>query len=145
MRRDCFYFCPPFRVRYGEVDQQGIVYNGNYVAYTDLAFEEFLRSKGYSYRELAEKHDSEVCHKKSTYEFVSSAYAGDMLEVGISKIKIGKKSFTIQFEIYHQGEDDLILLCEMCIRDRSVTVTAEVGMGFSSVAIPKVQTGRRLA
>ena len=94
MRRDCFYFCPPFRVRYGEVDQQGIVYNGNYVAYTDLAFEEFLRSKGYSYRELAEKHDSEVCHKKSTYEFVSSAYAGDMLEVGISKIKIGKKSFT---------------------------------------------------
>ena len=35
-----------------------------------------------------------------------------MLEVGISKIKIGKKSFTIQFEIYHQGEDDLILLCE---------------------------------
>ncbi|BFL38634.1 acyl-CoA thioesterase [Agathobaculum sp. NSJ-28] len=112
MRRDCFYFCPPFRVRYGEVDQQGIVYNGNYVAYTDLAFEEFLRSKGYSYRELAEKHDSEVCHKKSTYEFVSSAYAGDMLEVGISKIKIGKKSFTIQFEIYHQGEDDLILLCE---------------------------------
>ena len=112
MRRDCFYFCPPFRVRFGEVDRHGIVYNGNYVAYTDFAFEEFLRSRGYSYRELAEKHGSEVCHKKSTYEFVSSAYEGDMLEVGISKIKIGRKSFTMQFEIYRQGEDDLILLCE---------------------------------
>ena len=98
MRRDCIFFCP-IRVRFGEVDRQGIVYNGNYVAYTDLAFEEFLRSKGYSYRELAEKHGSEVCHKKSTYEFVASAYEGDMLEVGISKIKIGRKSFTMQFEI----------------------------------------------
>lgn len=111
MRRDCIFFCP-IRVRFGEVDRQGIVYNGCYVAYTDLAFEEFLRSKGYSYRELAEKHDSEVCHKKATYEFVSSAYEGDMLEVGISKIKIGRKSFTIQYEIYREGEDDLILLCE---------------------------------
>lgn len=111
MRRDCIFFCP-VRVRFGEVDRQGIVYNGNYVAYTDLAFEEFLRSKGYSYRELAEKHGSEVCHKKSTYEFISSAYEGDMLEVGISKIKVGNKSFTMQFEIYREGEDDLILWCE---------------------------------
>lgn len=111
MRKDCVFFCP-LRVRFGEVDRQGIVYNGNYVAYTDLAFEEFLRSRGYSYKELAEKYDSEVCHKKSTYEFVSSAYEGDMLEVGIRKIKIGRKSFTIEYEIYRQGEDDLILWCE---------------------------------
>ena len=111
MRSDCFFFCP-VRVRFGEVDRQAIVYNGNYVVYTDLAFEEFLRSKGYSYRELAEKHDSEVCHRKATYEYVSSAYEGDTLEVGISKIKVGNRSFTIQFEIYREGEDDLILLCE---------------------------------
>ena len=111
MRSDCFFFCP-VRVRFGEVDRQGIVYNGNYVVYTDLAFEEFLRSKGYSYRELAEKYDSEVCHRKATYEYVSSAYEGDTLEVGISKIKVGNRSFTIQFEIYREGEDDLILLCE---------------------------------
>ena len=35
-----------------------------------------------------------------------------MLEVGISKIKIGRKSFTMQFEIYRQGEDDLLLWAE---------------------------------
>ena len=111
MRSDCIFFCP-VRVRYGEVDQQGIVYNGNYVAYVDLAFEEFFRSKGYSYKELAEKHGSEVCHKKSTYEFVSSAYEGDMLEVGISKVKVGNKSLTVEFEIYREGEEELILWCE---------------------------------
>ena len=41
MRSDCFFFCP-VRVRFGEVDRQGIVYNGNYVVYTDLP----LKSSG---------------------------------------------------------------------------------------------------
>lgn len=111
MRSDCVFFCP-VRVRYGEVDQQGIVYNGHYVVYTDLAFEEFFRSKGYPYRTLVKDHASEVCHKKSTYEFFSSAYEGDMLEVGVRVIKVGNKSITIGFEIYRQGEDDVLVTCE---------------------------------
>lgn len=111
MRSDCIFFCP-VRVRYGEVDQQGIVYNGHYVVYTDLAFEEFFRSKGYPYRTLVTEHASEVCHKKSTYEFFSSAYEGDMLEVGMRVIKVGNKSITIGFEIYRQGEDEILVTCE---------------------------------
>jgi len=111
MRSNCVFFCP-VRVRYGEVDRQGIVYNGNYVAYTDLALEEFFRSKGYSYRELAEKYDSGVCHKKSTYEFMSSAYEGDLLEVGVTGIRVGNRSFTMGFEVYRQGEDELLMRCE---------------------------------
>ncbi|MFR3787652.1 MAG: acyl-CoA thioesterase [Agathobaculum desmolans] len=111
MRSDCFFFCP-VRVRFGEVDRQGIVYNGNYVVYTDLAFEEFLRSRGYSYRELAEEHESEVCHRKATYDFCSSAFEGDDLEVGISNIHVGNKSFTITFEIYRKDEDELLVRCE---------------------------------
>ena len=102
MRSDCIFFCP-IRVRYNEVDQQGIVYNGHYVIYTDVAFEEYFRSKGYPYKTLVEEHDSEVCHKKSTYEFYSSAYEGDLLEVGMRVLKIGNKSMTI-------GE--LIITCE---------------------------------
>lgn len=80
MRNDCKFFCK-LRVRYGEVDQQGIVYNGNYVIYTDFAFEEYLRSKGYSYRELSTKYDSEVCHKTAAYEFFASAHEGDRKSV----------------------------------------------------------------
>ena len=111
MRSECVFFCP-IRVRYGEVDRQGIVYNGNYVAYTDLALEEFLRSRGCTYRELEDKYESGVCHKKSTYEFNSSAYEGDMLEVGIAGIRVGNRSFTVCFEIYRQGEDTLLTRCE---------------------------------
>ena len=112
MRNDCVFFCP-IRVRYGEVDQQGIVYNGNYAAYTDTAFIEFLRSKGYTYKTLVGEHASEVCHKKATFEYISSAFGDDMLEIGVRVIKVGNKSFTMGFEIYRHGEDDPLVIAEI--------------------------------
>lgn len=111
MRSDCIFFCP-IRVRFGEVDRQGIVYNGNYVTYTDAAIGEFFRSKGYPYKELAEKYGSEICHKKATYEFFSSAFEDDLLEVGVRVLHVGNRSFTIGFEIYREGEDQLLVSSE---------------------------------
>lgn len=111
MRSDCIFFCP-IRVRFGEVDRQGIVYNGNYVIYTDAAIGEFFRSKGYPYKELAEKYGSEICHKKATYEFFSSAFEDDLLEVGVRVLHVGNRSFTIGFEIYREGEDQLLVSSE---------------------------------
>ncbi|MBE6034288.1 MAG: acyl-CoA thioesterase [Clostridiales bacterium] len=112
MRSDCIFFCP-VRVRYGEVDQQGVVYNGNYVVYTDVAFEEFLRSKGYSYKKLVNEYASEVCHKKATFEYISSAFEGDMLEIGVRVIRVGNRSFTLGFEIYRQEEEGPLVTSEI--------------------------------
>lgn len=112
MRSDCVFFYP-VRVRYAEVDKQGIVYNGNYSIYMDAAFLEFFRSKGYTYRELVSKYEAEICHKKSTFEYISSAYEDEMLEIGIRIIKVGNKSFTLGFEVYRQGEEELLVTAEM--------------------------------
>ena len=112
MRSDCVFFCP-IRVRYAEVDIQGVVYNGNYVIYTDVAFEEFLRSKGYSYKQLVNEYASEICHKKTTIEYISSAFQDDMLEVGVRVVKVGSRSFTLGFEIYRQGEEDPLVISEI--------------------------------
>lgn len=111
MRSDCIFFCP-VRVRYGEVDQQGIVYNGNYTIYADAALNEFFRSKGYPYKKLAGECASEVCHIRSTFDYLSSAFEDDLLEVGVRVIKVGNKSFTMGFEIYRQGEEDIIVASE---------------------------------
>ena len=111
MRSDCIFFCP-LRVRYGEVDSQGVVYNSNYVIYTDVAFEEFIRYSGYSYKSLAEEHESEVCHKKNTIEYYSSAFEGDLLEVGVRVVHIGTRSFSLLFEIYRHGEEDILVTAE---------------------------------
>lgn len=112
MRSDCVFFCP-IRVRYGEVDQQGVVYNGNYLVYTDVAFTEFLRFRGYTYKELVVHHGSEVCHKKSGFEYISSAFEDDLLEVGVRVIRVGERSFTLGFEVYRQGEEAPLVLSEI--------------------------------
>lgn len=111
MRNDFVFFCP-VRVRYGEVDQQGIVYNGNYLVYTDVALNEFFRSKGYPYKKLVKEYASEVCHIKSTFEFISSAFEDDLLEVGMRVIRVGNKSFTMRFEIFREGEEELLVISE---------------------------------
>lgn len=42
------------RVRYGETDQMGVVYHGNYPQYMEMGRVEWLRTLGISYKELEE-------------------------------------------------------------------------------------------
>jgi len=42
------------RVRYGETDQMGFMYYGNYCLYYEIARAEMLRDYGYSYKSLEE-------------------------------------------------------------------------------------------
>ena len=50
-----YTFETTIRVRYGETDQMGYVYNGNYAHYYDVGRTEMLRSLGFSYREIEER------------------------------------------------------------------------------------------
>lgn len=43
-----------FRVRYGETDQMGVVYHGNYAQYLEMGRVEWLRTLGISYRKMEE-------------------------------------------------------------------------------------------
>ena len=40
------------RVRYQETDQMGVVYHGNYFTFFEIGRTEYLRSNGYTYREM---------------------------------------------------------------------------------------------
>jgi len=42
------------RIRYGETDQMGVVYHGNYAQYLEMGRIEWLRSLGISYRKMEE-------------------------------------------------------------------------------------------
>jgi acyl-CoA thioester hydrolase len=44
-----------FRVRYGETDQMGVVYHGNYPQFLEMGRVEWLRSFGISYKSMEEK------------------------------------------------------------------------------------------
>ena len=43
------------RVRYAETDQMGVVYYANHLVWFELGRTEFLRQRGYTYREIEEK------------------------------------------------------------------------------------------
>ena len=43
-----------FRVRYGETDQMGVVYHGNYAQYMEMGRVEWLRALGISYKSMEE-------------------------------------------------------------------------------------------
>jgi len=49
-----FVFEQKIRVRYGETDQMGFVYHGNYALYYEESRTEALRSLGITYKELEE-------------------------------------------------------------------------------------------
>ena len=47
MSREQFWFSHPFRVRYSEIDGQGVVFNAHYLTYFDTTITEYFRALGY--------------------------------------------------------------------------------------------------
>lgn len=94
-----FRYAYELRVRWSEVDGQQIVYNANYLAYLDLAFSEYFRRE----LKLVEGIPPSVI-AKSTLEFKSSARFDDILKIWAKVVKIGTKSFTMQFRITRDDE-----------------------------------------
>ena len=98
------------RVRYGETDQMGYVYYGNYAMYYEVGRVESLRQLGLTYKELEEMGVMmPVLENKS--KFLSPAMYDDLLRV-VTTIRI-KPSVRITFEyeifngegkLIHQGE-----------------------------------------
>ncbi len=106
MIRSDYAFKHPIRVRFGEVDYQGIVFNANYLTYFDVVLTEFLRAAGLIYAANIEERDDYDWHVvKATLELKSPARADDLLD-GCAKInRIGRSSLTFDLAIFRPGED----------------------------------------
>lgn len=68
------------RVRYGETDQMGYVYYGNYASYLEVARVECLRQLGFSYRELEQQGIMLPVLEHHSF-FRSPAYYDDLLKI----------------------------------------------------------------
>ncbi len=75
---------PPFshqlRVRYGECDAQGIVFNANYLAYVDVALTELWRAAFGSYETMVEGGVDTVVHEANLL-FRASARFDDLVAI----------------------------------------------------------------
>lgn len=80
-------------VRYGEVDQQGVVFNSHYLAWCDDAMETWLRSLAVD----MPKHTYDFMLKKAVVEWQGSATNGERVEIAVAPVRWGKTSFDIGF------------------------------------------------
>ncbi|WP_299335634.1 thioesterase family protein [uncultured Psychroserpens sp.] len=95
-----------FRVRYGETDQMGVVYHGNYAQYFEMGRTEWLRKMGFSYRKMEE--DGIMLPVISlSINYKKSACYDDLIKVKTKLVK--KPAVKIEFDYEILNENDEIL------------------------------------
>lgn len=85
------------RVRYGETDQMGYCYYGNYAQFFEVGRVEALRSLGLSYKSL---EDSGIMLPVSRYEidFYAPAFYDDLLEIKTRITQLTGAKITFEYE-----------------------------------------------
>ncbi len=104
MAREDFRFVHRMRVRWVEVDAQGVVFNGNYLTYFDVAMTEYFRVLDFPYQDLADKHGADLVVVRSVTDYHSPARFDDEIDVYVRTGRIGRSSFQLLFEIYRDDE-----------------------------------------
>ena len=91
-----------FRVRYGETDQMGVVYHGNYPQYLEMGRVEWLRVLGISYKEMEENGIIlPVISLQLNYK--KSAIYDDLLTVRTILLKKPQVRIEFDYEIYNEN------------------------------------------
>jgi acyl-CoA thioester hydrolase len=89
------------RVRWAEVDMQGIVFNGHYLTYIDTAIAEYWREIGLPYPHgYVERYGNDMYLRKAEVDYLGSARYDDTLEVLCRAARLGRTSMTFAFEIH---------------------------------------------
>ncbi|HVU02176.1 MAG TPA: thioesterase family protein [Polyangiaceae bacterium] len=106
-----FRFSHRLRVRWAEVDPQGVVFNGNYLTYFDVGITEYWRALGLAYPDGFLKHGVDTFAVKATIEFSSPARYDDEIDVSVRCSKLGRTSFTTMLAV--RRGDELLVTGEM--------------------------------
>lgn len=96
-----------FRVRYGETDQMGVVYHGNYAQYLEIGRVEWLRSMGVSYKKL-EESGIVLPVISLGINFKKSALYDDLITVETILKKTPSVKIEFDYKIYNEKNDVLI-------------------------------------
>src|SRR5690606_7622792 len=93
-----------FRVRYGETDQMGVVYYGNYAQYFEMGRTEWLRKFGLSYKWM-EDNGIMLPVVDLSVKYIKSATYDDVLTVVTQLKKIPTIKIEFEYEIYNERKE----------------------------------------
>ncbi len=111
-----FSYHHQIRVRYGDTDQMGYVYYGNYGYYYEQARSEAIRSLGISYKEL-EDAGIMMPITRMSIKYIQPALYDDLLTIKTSVAEMPHRFITFRYEIFNEknvlinvGETQLIFV-----------------------------------
>jgi len=87
------------RIRYGEVDMQGVVFNAHYLAYCDDAVDTWLRTLDVHF----EQYGWDIMLKRAVIEWQGPAGIGDTLDIDLGVSRWGNTSLDVGFTGAVQG------------------------------------------
>ncbi len=90
-----------FRIRYGETDQMGIVYHGNYAQYFEMGRTDWLRAMGFSYKHMEEKG---IILPVTTLSinYKKSARYDDLITVKTKLVRLPTAKIDFEYEIVNE-------------------------------------------
>jgi acyl-CoA thioester hydrolase len=111
-----YVFETPIRVRYGETDQMGYVYYGNYPLYYEVARTEMLRTLGLSYKQM-EAEGILLPVRSLSVCYLGAAHYDDLLTVKVMLKELPAIRIRFFYEIYNEqsillntGETELVFV-----------------------------------
>ncbi len=102
-----FKFKETLRVRFSETDAQGVVWNGNYLTYFDVAMTAYLRAMGLAYQQ-AVGEGYEFVLARFAVDFKAPAAFDDPVVVYTGVTRIGNSSIHFGFEMFN-ADNGLLL------------------------------------
>tara|TARA_B110000503_G_scaffold35454_1_gene57939 strand:- start:1863 stop:2258 length:396 start_codon:yes stop_codon:yes gene_type:complete len=108
------------RVRYGETDQMGVVYHGNYAPYLEQGRTEWLRDLGFSYKWL-EENGIHLPVVNMTINYKRPAHYDDLITVTTTLKSIPTFKIEFFYEIHNQDGQLLVKASTSLVFINSVT------------------------
>jgi acyl-CoA thioester hydrolase len=107
-----FKFSFPIRVRYAEIDGQGIVFNAHYLTYFDTALGAYFRAARALHEGEAPLSDTYFHTVRNLIEYRAPIGYDAQIEVFVRTARLGQSSLTLVNEIYHEGDNTLLTFGE---------------------------------
>jgi len=111
------------KVRYSEVDSQGIVFNAHYLAYCDDTFESWFRA---CFADRLQSLAVEIVVKRAVIEWLTAARLADAIELGMHLERVGRTSFEFRFEGSIQGTRAFVAQVTYVVVDRHTFEPQEI-------------------
>lgn len=104
MAREDFSFFQPLRVRWAEVDAQGVVFNAHYLAFFDVALTEYWAALMGARNATGDGVFEHMYVVRSVIDYHSPARFDDLVDIGVRIARMGRASMTCHFEIHRDAE-----------------------------------------